>query len=70
MLMTDERESAALPPAPPRGTRETRPSGYRIRVDLDDALREYQTQTGAKRFEILDHALEEYFSRRGLWPKK
>lgn len=58
---------ADAPPPPMESRPERRPAGYQIRADLDDAVRRYQTQTGAQRKAIIDQALEEYLERRGLW---
>lgn len=57
-------------PPPPRPSRvERRPAGYRIRADLDDALRVYQEKyPGVRRGDIFDAALEEYLQRRKAWP--
>lgn len=57
-------------PPPPPLRQPRRPGGYRIRADLDDALRRYQMQTGAKRVDIIDAALETYLAARHVWPPK
>lgn len=58
-------------PPPPRPSRvERRPAGYRIRADLDDALRAYQEQhPDLRRGDIYDAALEEFLKRRKVWPQ-
>ena len=54
------------PPPPSRPAR--RDLGYKVRVDLFDALVRYQEDTGARRVDIVDQALEEYLTARGVWP--
>ena len=65
-----ERDMGRTTPPPPKPGRVRRlPGGYRIRADLDAALRHYQGQhEGVRRVDIIDHALEEYLGRRGVWP--
>jgi hypothetical protein len=55
------------PPPPPPPPAPRRNPGYKIRPDLDDAVRGYQQTTGAQRNAIFDQALEEYLAARGLW---
>ena len=62
--------SSKLPPPPKPSRVRRRPGGYRIREDLDDALRAYQAQhPGVARVDIFDAALEEYLGRRKVWPR-
>lgn len=56
------------PPPPVRPAR--RDLGYKVRVDLYEALVTYQEQTGARRVDIVDQALEQYLTTRGMWPPK
>src|SRR5699024_3473375 len=65
------REIETMPsmvPPPPPTPPGRRPAGYQIRADLDDAVRAYQAKTGAQRKAIIDQALEEYLTARGMWP--
>lgn len=55
-------------PAPPPSRPGRRDLGYKVRVDLFDALVKYQNETGARRVDIVDQALEEYLAARGMWP--
>lgn len=57
-------------PPPPKPSRvPRRPGGYRIRADLDDALKAYQAQhPGVTKVDLIDSALEEYLGARKAWP--
>ncbi len=61
--------NSKIPPPPRPGRVRRLPGGYRIREDLDASLRYYMAQhEGVRKVDLMDHALEEYLGRRGVWP--
>lgn len=59
----------ATPPAPPPVVQERKTLHTRIRADLDRVMRQYARDHHTSYQLVIEHALTEYFTARGLWPR-